>query len=342
MKIFSVIKKIVILTLGPVAIAAVSAWLYLQGGRHITTDNAYIKTDITSVSSEISGKIVEAYPMDNEPVTTGQVLFRLAREPHLIAVASAEAALDNIRREIDSQKVEYETLQIEIERAQIDLEFQEMELERASQLLERGTISSEQYDQALIAWRRSENTLKKQQQEARVASARLIDPEMPTEEHPAYRQALTKLDNARLNLSYTEIKSPIDGIAVNVSALPGENIIMGTALLNIIDDSQLWIEANYKETDLTYVKKDQPVEIRIDTYPDAVWQGIVSNITPATGAEFSLLPAQNSSGNWVKVVQRITVRIDFTELQNEPKLSTGMSAEVSIDTGHQRTLPWID
>lgn len=336
------IRKIAFLIFGPVVIAGVSAWLYLQGGRFVETDNAYLKAHITSISSEIPGKVIEVIPADNDRVGRGEVLIRLAQEPHRIAVARAEAAIANIRRDIDSQKVEYNARRIDIERAEIDLAFQERELQRASQQLERKTISDAQYDAALLAFQHSQNDLKQMEQELAAARAKLIDPDLPTEQHPLYRQAQAELDKARLDIGYTEIASPVDGIAVNVSAMLGENIFMGTTLLNVIDDSHLWIEANFKETELTNVRTGQPVEITVDTYPDQVWHGTVASITPATGAEFSLLPAQNSSGNWVKVVQRITVKIEFTDYQNRLPLSAGMSAVVKIDTGIERTLPWLD
>ena len=341
MNVLKILRKILILLLGPVVIAGISAYVYLQGGRMATTDNAYIKADITSISSEISGKVVEVHIDDNQRVTKGQVLYRLARDPHLIAMARAEAAIANIRRDIESQKVDYNSTKIEIDRARIDVAFQERELQRAKQQLERKTISDAQYDAALLAYQHSQNTLRQKEQDLVVARAKLIDPDLPTEQHPQYKQAQAELEKAQLDLSYTEIKSPVDGIAVNVSALLGENIIMGTPLLNVIDDSHLWIEANYQETDLTYVKVGQPVDVLVDAYPEHPWHGKVTSITPATGAEFALLPAQNSSGNWVKVVQRISLDIELTDYTGMPALSAGMSAEVSIDTGHERTLPWL-
>jgi membrane fusion protein (multidrug efflux system) len=342
MNIIRIIRKIVFLILGPVVIAGISAWVWLQGGRFVTTDNAYLKADITSISPEISGKVIESYPSDNERVEKGQVLFRLVRIPHEIALARAKATLANIRRDIDSQKVAYNALQVDIERAEIDVVFQERELKRAKQQLERKTISDAQYDASLLAYQHSQNTLKQKQSDLVVARAKLIDPDMPSEGHPLYQQAMAEFEKAELELSYTEIKSPVDGVAVNVSALVGENVIMGTPLLNIIDDSHLWIEANYKETDLTYMQTGQPVEITVDSFPGQTWRGTVASITPATGAEFSLLPAQNSSGNWVKVVQRIAVRIEFTDPIDVSRLSAGMSAEVTIDTAHERTLPWAN
>ena len=342
MNILSVIRKLLLLILGPLVIAGISAWVWLQGGRYVTTDNAYIKANIASISPEISGKVIESLPHDNERVSRGQVLFRLVRTPHEIEVTRAQATLANIRRDIDGQKVEYNSRKIDIARAQIDVAFQERELQRAKQQLERQTISDAQYDAALLAFQHSQNTLEQQQQELAIARANLIDPDMPTEAHPRYKQAMAELEKAELELSYTEILSPVDGVAVNVSALVGENVIMGTPLLNVIDDSHLWVEANYKETDLTYVKTGQSVEIAVDSFPGQVWRGKVSSITPATGAEFSLLPAQNSSGNWVKVVQRIAVDIEFDNYTGTPALAAGMSAEVTIDTGHQRTLPWAN
>jgi len=193
--------------------------------------------------------------------------------------------------------VAYRTRKTDIARAELDVDFHKRELERARQQLERQTISDFQYDTALLAYQHSQNTLEQEQQALVVARAKLIDPDMPTEEHPLYQQAQAELD-----LGYTDIIAPMDGIAVNASALFGESVIVGTTLLNVIDDSHLWIEANYKEIELTYVKTGQPVEITVDTYPDQVWHGTVCSITPATGAEFCLLPAQNSSGNWLKVV----------------------------------------
>ncbi|MAM70295.1 MAG: hypothetical protein CMP91_04015 [Gammaproteobacteria bacterium] len=341
MNFFKLLKKFTVLLLGPLVIAGVSAWLYLHGGRIVTTDNAYIRANISTISSEISGKIIDVKVQDNQSVNTGEVLFRLAEYPYFIEKARAEAELENIYRDIESQKIEYQTKQIEIARAEIEMNFYQNELQRMTQLLNTNAISTVQYDQAQFAWQRSKNDLDKINQELLVAAAKLIDPELPTVEHPQYRKAKAALDQAELNLSYTTIKAPADGVVVNVSPHIGENIIMGSSLARLVDDQHLWIEANFKETDLTYVEIGQPVEITIDTYPNQIWHGRVASITPATGSEFSLLPAQNSSGNWVKVVQRITVNIEFDELNSSPLLSSGMSAEVKIETQHTRSLPWI-
>ena len=342
MKFLGILKKFALLLLGPLLIAGISAWLYLHGGRIVSTDNAYIKASISTISSEISGKVVEVRVADNQSVAEGEILFQLAEYPYFIEKARAEAELANIYRDIESQKVDYQTKQIEIARAEIELDFYQKELARMTQLLNSNSISASQFDEAHFAWLRSKNDIEQKNQELLVSAARLIDPDLPTVEHPQYKQAQAALDKVELDLSYTHITAPIDGVAVNVSPHVGENIIMGSSLANLVDNKHLWIEANFKETDLTYVEIGQPVEITIDTYPDQVWHGRVASITPATGSEFSLLPAQNSSGNWVKVVQRITVNIEFNELDASPLLSSGMSAEVKIATGHIRTLPWLN
>jgi membrane fusion protein (multidrug efflux system) len=176
-------------------------------------------------------------------------------------------------------------------------------------------------------------------QALQVIRARLIDPDLPIDSHPRVKQALAELEKARLDLSYTEVLAPADGVVVNISTHAGENVVSGAPLMSLVDGSQVWLEANFKETDLTYLQVGQSASISVDTYPDLELLGHVAVITPATGAEFSLLPAQNSSGNWIKVVQRIPVIVTFDNYAGAPLLASGMSAEVSIDTHHERHLP---
>ena len=342
MTIASVIKRVSILILGPIVIALVGIWLYLQGGRFVSTENAYLKSEIISVSSEISGKVQTVLLEDNARVQEGDLVVKLYDQPLLIPVARAEANLANIRGDLQGQQAEYESKKLEITSAQTDFEFREVELERMQQLLEEKSVSVAQFDQAEFARKTAFNKLEAKKQAVKVIEARLIDPYQAVEKHPRYLQALAELNNARLDLSYIEVRSPADGIATNVSPHVGENIIAGTNLFNLVNDSNPWIEANFKETDLTYVRVDQPVTITIDTYPDTEWQGHIESITPATGSEFSLLPAQNSSGNWVKVVQRIMVKIVLDNHDTNFPLSTGMSASVSIDTNRVRDLPWLN
>ena len=341
MSIATIIKRFTFLILGPIVVAIISIWFYLQGGRFVSTENAYLKSEIIAVTSELSAKINEVLIRDNDRVRKNEIVVRLRDETFEIAVAGAEANLANVRAELESQKAQYDSSLLEIVSAQTDLEFQAIELERMRQLLEENSVSVAQYDQAEFRWKSASNELESKRQALKVIEARLIDPVLPIEAHPRYLQALSRLDDAKVDLYCVDIRAPADGVATNLSAHEGENILTGTNLFSIVDDSNIWIEANFKETDLTYVRVSQPVAIEVDTYPNEEWSGTVASITPATGSEFSLLPAQNSSGNWVKVVQRIMVKIELNEQENSLPLAAGMSAEVSIDTAHQRSLPWI-
>lgn len=336
------IKRSLVLLLGPTLVALVSLGIYLKGGRHVITENAYLKSEISTVSSEISGKVLQVLVDDNERVNRGDLLVSLADEPFLIPVARAEANLANIHAELSGLKAEYQNKVLEVASVETDLEYRQLELRRMQQLMEEGSVSIAQFDQADFAVKSVANELETRIQAVTVISSRLINPDREVENHPRYQQALADLHNAKLELSYSEVTAPSDGVVTNLSAHEGENILAGTNLLNLVDDKNLWIEANFKETDLTHVRVNQKVSISIDTYPDVEWKGQVESITPATGSEFALLPAQNSSGNWVKVVQRIMVKINFDDLEYPLPLAAGMSASVSIDTQHIRSLPWLN
>ncbi|MEK7258952.1 MAG: HlyD family secretion protein [Pseudomonadota bacterium] len=341
MKALAILRHVFLLLLVPALIAGVSLYVYLQGGRYVSTDNAYVKHDIIAISSEISGRVIEVIPRDNDRVSKGQLLFRIDDEPYRIALAKAEANLANVRASIEGEKADILNSQLDISKAEDDVEFRRKEMERIRHLVETRSIPAAQFDQAEYAWRSTANELEARQQELQVAKARLIDPAMPTEQHPRFLQAVAELDKIRLDISKLEIRAPVDGIAANVSVHEGEYVMAGAQLFSLVDDSHIWLEANFKETDLTWMRPGQPVSVTIDTYPDQEWQAQVDGITPATGAEFSLLPAQNSSGNWIKVVQRIKVNITLEDYDGELPLSAGMSAVVNIDTGRSRTLPWV-
>ncbi|HDZ08308.1 HlyD family secretion protein [Pseudohongiella sp.] len=335
------IRNLLLLILGPAVIAGVSLWVYLQGGRFVSTDNAYIKTDIVSVSSEITGRVVEVMAHDNDRVSKDQLLFRLDDQPYRIALAKAEANLANVHGSIESDKAEYLSAMLAIDNANTDLEFRRKEMERIRRLVATSAISTAQFDQAEYAWRSARNALDNRVQALQASRARLINPDLPAEQHPRYLQALAELEKARLDITHLEIRAPADGIAVNVAVHAGEYVIAGSALVSLVDDANMWLEANFKETDLTWVRPGQEVSVRIDAFPGQTWQAHVAGVMPATGSEFSLLPAQNSSGNWIKVVQRIRVNITLDNYNHDLPLSAGMSAVVDIDTGRSRTLPWI-
>ncbi|MDX1489917.1 MAG: HlyD family secretion protein [Pseudohongiellaceae bacterium] len=337
----STIAHIALMLLGPLAIAGIALWVYMQGGRIVSTDNAYVKHEIVSIASEISGRVVEVNLRDNQRISKGELLFRIDDRPYQIALAKAQAKLLSVKGNIEAEKANYIGAQLDIDKAQTDLEFARKEMERIRELTTTRSLPEAQFDQAEYAWRSMQNELDSKKQALQVARAQLIDPDMPSEMHPSYLQAQAELEKIQLDISHLEIRAPADGVAANVSVHEGEYVIAGAQLFSLVSDNRMWIEANFKETDLTWVREGQQVEVTIDTYPGRKWQAVVAGITPATGAEFSLLPAQNSSGNWIKVVQRIQVNIELTNYDKDVPLSSGMSAIVDIDTLRDRSLPWI-
>ncbi|MDT8429201.1 MAG: HlyD family secretion protein [Pseudomonadales bacterium] len=341
MKADVVIRNFLLLILGPAVIAGVSLWFYLQGGRFVSTDNAYLKSEIITVSSEIAGRVTEVIPRDNQRVSKGQLLFRLDDQPYRIALLKAEANLIGVRASIESEKADFHSDQLAIESAETDLEYRRKEMERIRHLVDTRSIPEAQFDQAEYAWHNARNALQSRKQELEVARALLMDPHLPTEKHPRYLQAQAELEKIKLDISHLEIIAPADGVTVDVAVHPGEYVLAGSTLVSLVDDSALWLEANFKETDLTWVRPGQHVTVTVDAYPGETWDALVEGITPATGSEFSLLPAQNSSGNWIKVVQRIRVFITLNQGSHTLPLAAGMSAQVEIDTEHNRTLPWL-
>ena len=336
------IPRLLLILFGPVLIAVGGAYLYLHGGRYIETDNAYLKTNKVSISSEISGKVVEVFATDNGRVEAGQVLFRIDYQPFQIAVARAEANLTKVRGDIESLKADYLNKLADLAKSDTQQQFYLSEFKRLSRLLESNAVSRVQVDQAEYLYNNAVNQVQVTQQALEVVKARLIDLDLPLQQHPDYLLALAELNKAQLDLQHIETVAPSSGIVANLELQKGAYIIAGAPLFSLIDDSRIWVEANFKETDLTNMANGQTATIKIDSFPGIKWQGTVSSITPGTGSEFSLLPAQNSTGNWVKVVQRVTVKLDLVPSATPVALTAGMSAIVNVDTEYRRQLPWAN
>ncbi|MCI5106692.1 MAG: HlyD family secretion protein [Pseudomonadales bacterium] len=335
------LRHLLFLLLGPIAIAVIAGWFYLQGGRFVSTDNAYVKTDILTISSNLSGLVTDVLVEESDEVVQGQLLLRVDDAPYKIALARAEANLANVRSNIESLRAEYTNKQLEIAKAETDLAFREREVQRLSSLVAEKSVPEIQYDQAVYARDSAERSLAEKRQALAVVHARLMDPAAAVDEHPQVRAALAELDKARLDLSHVEVLAPTDGVVVNVGMHPGENVIAGAPVMSLVSDQKIWMEANFKETDLTNLQVGQAAEVHIDSYPEHSWHAHVASIRPATGAEFALLPAQNSSGNWIKVVQRVTVRLALDDYAGTPALASGLSATVRVDTGQERHLPGL-
>jgi membrane fusion protein (multidrug efflux system) len=330
-------RKLVILILGPLVLILLGLFFYLSGGRYVSTDNAYVEEEVTSMAAEVSGKVVQVNVKDNTPVSKGDVLFRIDPESFQIAVDRARANLNNIRADIESLRATYLQKKADLERAEESVHFNEKEDDRYTQLVKQQSVSREKADTVHHNLNMARKELEAAAQEMESLKARLDGhPDLPVEEHSAFRQANAVLAKALLDFDRTQVKAPVDGVTANVDMDPGEYILAGRPLFSLVDEYNPWVEANFKETDLTHVRPGQDAKIKVDTYPGEIWHAKVASITPGTGSEFSILPAENSSGNWVKVVQRIMVRLELSDNENKPPLRAGMSTEVTIDTGVRR------
>jgi membrane fusion protein, multidrug efflux system len=330
----------VLLTAGPLIVALVAGGMYLNGGRYAETDNAYVHTHMVTVSADISGRVVGLEVKENQHVSAGDVLFQLDPEPLQIAVDRARADLESSRNEIIGLKAAYRQRQEDLKAAESTQGMAQRELARREKLVAGKIISQTDYDEA----RNSADVAIRAVAGIRQDMSRIIselggNPDIVPEDHPKYHAAQATLDQAELDQRRGTVKATTSGIVSQVDALrPGDYINAGAPVFSIVSDNDAWIEANLKETDLTYVKAGQKAEITIDSYPGETFAAVVDSVGMATGAEFSVLPAQNASGNWVKVVQRIPVRLHVVDAPKDATLRAGMSAVVEIDTGHRRAL----
>lgn len=331
----------VLLIGGPLIVAAAAGILYLGGGRTVSTENAYVKADMMTVSAEVSGRIVAVAVDDNQRVAAGDVLFRLDDRPFRLSVNRAEARLEAVREEIEGLEAEYRQKAEELKLVETDRAYTEREFQRHSKLATRRVVSEVKLDEIRHAMARARQRIAVTRQEMAQIRARLGGaPERPIRSQARYREAMAAVDQARLDLENTVVRAAFAGVASHVPET-GEHVVARTPVMSVVAVGDVWVEANFKETDLTHVVPGQAVSLRVDAYPDRVWRGSVESIAQATGAEFAVIPPQNATGNWVKVVQRIPVRIDVDAVDGGPILRTGMSAEVEIDIGRRRTLPGI-
>ena len=331
---------------GTAAVFLISAFFWITGGRYVSTDNAYVRASKLMVSTDISGIVSSVNVKEGQSVKIGDVLFQVDPKPFGIALASAKAQLALTALNIEAMKQDYQRILSDISSQQAQVDLAESNYDRSAALVKTGSASKANYDQTRFAFEAGKKQLQALNDQAKVQLARLGGkPDIRPSEHPQYLQMKAQVDEAQRQLDHTTVRAPFNGTVTQVAALqPGTFLVSQTAALTntgavgLISSDDLWVEANMKETDLTWVKIGNPVSLWIDTYPGRSWSGTVESISPASGAEFSLLPAQNSSGNWVKVVQRITVRVQIDRNHDDPPLRAGMSAAVEIDTKHRRTL----
>jgi membrane fusion protein, multidrug efflux system len=322
----------------PLMVAAAGLYYYLTAGRYQSTDDAYVRAAQVSISSNVGGRVSEVDVRDNQRVHRGEVLFRLDQRPFRIAVEEAGARLAGARLQVESLKATYRQRQADLKAAQSALDYQRREYDRQMRLLQHGITSQSQADRALLARNEAQQNVAAVQQQITATLASLDgDPDIPVERHPSVEQAQAELDRASLNLSYTTISAPIDGVVTRVEQLQiGDYIGAATAAFALVSTGDVWIEANFKEDQLAHMRPGDPARVWIDAYPGRTFQATVTSVSPGTGDEFSLLPPENATGNWVKVVQRLPVRLQLTG--EVPTLRSGLSATVKVDTQSRQDL----
>jgi membrane fusion protein (multidrug efflux system) len=322
----------------PALVLLVTLFVWLSSGRFVSTDNAYVKGDRAQIATELSGIIVEVPVQENQRVSRGQLLFRLDDQAYRHALTRIEAEIETTRADIRGLRAQWRTKREEIKAALSQRNFAQAEFDRQSELNDKKFASNQKLEEARLALEVARQRISAAQEDlTRIEAALAGDPKIRTDDHPRVKQMMAAREEALLQLRRTIIDSPLDGI-VSKRPVPGSYATAGVPVMVVVADTDLWIEANFKETELTRVRPGQKAVIHVDTYPDAACTGAVASIAQATGAEFAVLPPQNASGNWVKVVQRIPVRVAVTCREGDPPLRVGMSTTVEIDTGHSRSL----
>jgi membrane fusion protein (multidrug efflux system) len=327
----------------PAALAVGGGYVWVTGGRYQETENANLQQAKVSIASDTAGRIVQVDIFDNQLVKQGDVLFAIDPEPYRIALAQADAAVAVARVGIEQLRAAYSQAMAQEKSDASEVDYAQSQYDRAADLAQKGINAKSSLDQA-------KNDLDKAKQQLTVAQQGIIsakaalagDPDIETDKHPTVMAALAARDKAAYDLAQTTVKAPADGVVSQASSFKvGQYVGSGTPLFSLVETGDTWIDANFKETQLTHMKPGQKAEIMVDTYPGRTFEATVKAIGAGTGAEFSLLPAQNATGNWVKVTQRIPVRLELTDADAKMALRTGMSATVTVDTGVARGLPSI-
>ncbi|MET0775001.1 MAG: HlyD family secretion protein [Pseudomonas mandelii] len=325
----------------PALFAAIGYGQYVANEPFVSTDNAYARVAKASINARISGQVVEISVDDNQPVHKGQVLFRIDPKPLQIAVDRAEAQLANARLRIDGLKASYREQQAELQSAKASADYDQKEFGRKKALIATEFVSKALYERAETDLKVSRQRIASiEQQIASTVVALNGNPDIALDNHPTVREAKAQLDEAQLYLSYATVTAPDDGIVAKVDDLQvGNYVDNGAPAFALISDREIWVEANFRETQVTHMRPGQTATITLDTYPDRPFKAHVISMSPGAGADFALLPPENATGNWVKVVQRVPVRLELDEADPALPLFSGTSATVRVDTGH-RTLWW--
>jgi membrane fusion protein (multidrug efflux system) len=325
----------------PLALAAAGTYVYVTGGRYEETENANLRQARITISSDTAGRVVTADIAENQVVKKGDLLFAIDPQPYRIALAQADAAVAAARLNVEQLRAAYNQAMAQERSAASEVDYSQSQYDRAADLANKGINTKSSLDEARNDLDKAKQQLAVAKQGIESAKAALGgNPDIETDKHPTVLAALAARDKAAYDLEQTTVQAPADGIIAQASSFKvGQFVGVGTPLFSLVETDDTWIDANFKETQLTHMKPGQKADVVLDTYPDKTFEATVQAVGAGTGAEFSLLPAQNATGNWVKVTQRIPVRLQLTDPDAKLALRTGMSATVTVDTGVSRGFP---
>ena len=332
--------RLILLVVIPLLAVAAGLGVYLAGGRYISTDNAYVGAQKVLITPDISGKISRIVVTEGQRVQPGDVLFEIDPVPFRIAETQGEARVANVRIDFANLKSNLQIYERQIALMRENVALKQKDYDRKAALLGSRSVSQADVDTTMATLVAAKNQVEQFAQQAAMMRNQLLgNPDLPIEQYPPYMQATAALDQAKRDLDHTVVRAPIAGSATQVDSIQlGRYVTAGTPVFSLVDDAHPWVDANPKETDITLLRVGQKTTISIDTFPDRTFRGVVQSVSPGTGAQFAILPPQNATGNWIKIVQRVPVRIAFAPGEDVSLLRSGMSAVVDIDSEHKRTL----
>jgi len=320
----------------PLVVALAGGYYYVVSGRYVSTDDAYVQADKVMLSTSVAGRVAEVDVHENELVKQGQVLFKLDDRPYQYALDQARARLASQRLQVDSLRASYREKLANLKAAEDTVDFMQRQFDRNKALASKDFVPKSQYDSSYHDLQTAQQAVAStKEQIANILASLGGNPDLPTDQHPLVQLAAAQVAQAELDLQHTVVHAPSDGIVSKVDSLQvGQWLSIGTPAFALLS-THVWVQANFKETDLTYMHPGNTATITVDTYPGQVFEARVDSISPGTGSEFSVLPPQNATGNWVKVTQRVPVRVELTQTDPNMPLRSGMSAVVEVDTGHK-------
>lgn len=330
----------ILLLLGPAVLVAGGGLYYIFSGRFVSTDDAYVKSRILSVTSDVAGQVIAVPVTDNQQVKTGDTLVQIDPEPYRLKLASTQADLARTVQDADALRATIKSRQQDLAQSKTDVIYYQREFDRQQGLVKSGAVARSNFDKAERDLATAKDKVSSLEQQIRSSLAQLSGSlDTPTERLPSYLSALAARDMAQYNFDHTTIRAARNGRVGTITVRPGEYVSPGQALFPEIMIDDTWIEANLRETDLTYVRDGQEATFTVDAYPGHEFRARVQSFSPATGSELSVLPAENATGNWVKIVQRLPLKLVPEIRDGDPPLRAGLSVNVDIDTGAYHNMP---